>query len=141
MLKAHQACIDLEKGVLRIQGREVRFLSEHELPEKARDRQLEPEELAELLASAGGPSTAAPASAQPRLPSFPGGGQTIGTSPAAPAAPAPPVQRPSRAPAAGSRHSEQKIQVLMDLGATREIAIRTLDAADGNVDVAASLLF
>jgi len=31
MLKAHQACIDLEKSVLRIQGREVRFLSEHEL--------------------------------------------------------------------------------------------------------------
>jgi len=27
MLKAHQACIDLEKSVLRIQGREVRFLS------------------------------------------------------------------------------------------------------------------
>ena len=37
MLKAHQACIDLEKNVLRIQGREVRFLAEHELPEKARD--------------------------------------------------------------------------------------------------------
>lgn len=29
MLKAHQACIDLEKNVLRIQGREVKFLAEH----------------------------------------------------------------------------------------------------------------
>ena len=36
MLKRHQACIDLEKNVLRIQGREVPFLAEHELPEKAR---------------------------------------------------------------------------------------------------------
>lgn len=141
MLKAHQACIDLEKGVLRIQGREVRFLSEHELPEKARRDHLEPEELAELLASTARPSTATHAVAQPRLPLFPGGGQTIGsTTPATPGAPALPVQRPSRAPAAGG-HSEQKIRVLMDLGATREIAIRSLDAAGGNVDVAASLLF
>lgn len=36
MLMAHQACIDLEKNVLRIRGREMRFLAEHELPEKAK---------------------------------------------------------------------------------------------------------
>jgi len=29
----------------------------------------------------------------------------------------------------------------MDLGVSREVAISTLDAAGGNVDVAASLLF
>lgn len=136
MLKAHQACIDLEKGVLRIQGREVRFLSEHELPEKARD----PVDLTELEASAAGPSAAIPAASQPRQPSFPGGGRTIGAPPAAPAVPAPLVQRSSQAPAA-TGHSEQNIRVLMDLGVTREIAISTLDAANGNVDVAASLLF
>jgi len=135
MLKAHQACIDLEKGVLRIQGREVRFLSEHELPEKARD----PAESDESWASPG-PSIATPVAAQPRLPSFPGGGRTIGNPPAAHAAPASSVQGPSQAPAAAS-HSEHKIRVLMDLGATREIAISTLDAANGSVDVAASLLF
>ena len=119
MLKAHQACIDLQKGVLRIQGREVRFLSEHELPEKARD----PVERADI----------------------PSAGRTIGAAPtAAFTPPAPPVQRPPQAPAAGSRgsrHSERDINFLMDLGATREIAISTLDAANGNVDVAASLLF
>ena len=139
MLKAHQACIDLEKGVLRIQGREVRFLSEHELPEKARDP-LDPAELAGIPPATGPSAAATPAAAQPRVSSFPGGGRTIGTPPAAPT-PAPPVQRPSRAPAAGSRHPERSIQVLMDLGVTREIAISTLDAANGNVDVAASLLF
>lgn len=32
MLKRHQACIDLQKDALVIQGREIRFLSEHELP-------------------------------------------------------------------------------------------------------------
>jgi DNA damage-inducible protein 1 len=116
MLKAHQACIDLQKGVLRIQDREVRFLSEHELPEKARDP-LEPAE-------------------------FPGEGRVIGAPSTTPATPAPAVQRPSQAaPSPGSRYSERDIRVLMDLGATREIAISTLDAANGNVDVAASLLF
>lgn len=117
MLKAHQACIDLQKGVLRIQGREVRFLSEHELPEKARD----PLERADI----------------------PGAGRTIGAGPIA-ALPrqAQPVRRPPQAPAAaGSRHSERDINFLIDLGVTREIAISTLDAANGNVDVAASLLF
>ena len=43
MLKAHQACIDLEKNVLRIQGREVSFLAEHELPDKARNPEAEAE--------------------------------------------------------------------------------------------------
>ena len=120
MLKAHQACIDLQKGVLRIQGREVRFLSEHELPDNAR----EPPERSDI--PGGSPSRsqlirpASTGSAPPR---------------------APPVQRPSQAPAAGSRHSERDINFLIDLGVTREIAISTLDAANGNVDVAASLLF
>ena len=33
MLRAHQACVDLERNVLRIREREVKFLDEHELPE------------------------------------------------------------------------------------------------------------
>lgn len=122
MLKAHQACIDLQKNVLRIQGREVRFLSEHELPEKARES--EPPERAGIP---GGSS-----SNQPIRPA-----STTSASPRA----QPVVPRLSQAPAAGSRHSERDINFLMDLGVTREMAISTLDAADGNVDIAASLLF
>ena len=116
MLKAHQACIDLKKGVLRIQEREVRFLSEHELPEKAR----ESPERADIP---GGSSS------QPIRQAIARRGQ--------------PVRRPSQPPAAGntSSHSERDINFLMDLGVSREIAISTLDAANGNVDVAASLLF
>lgn len=117
MLKAHQACIDLQKGVLRIQGREVRFLSEHELPEKARD--------------------------QPEREDIPGGSsnQPIRQATAA-SRRAQPVRRPSQPPAAAANsHSERDISFLMDLGVTREVAISTLEAANGNVDVAASLLF
>jgi DNA damage-inducible protein 1 len=127
MLKAHQACIDLEKNVLRIQNREVRFLSEHELPEKHR---LGEEEVLEAPV---------PTAAPPRAPDggFSGSGRTLGASPAA---------GPSRSHAPQSsvpaqRYPERDISTLMDLGVSREVAISTLEAAGGNVDVAASLLF
>ena len=134
MLKAHQACIDLEKNVLRIQGREVRFLAEHELPEKARDP-IRLEDGTEVTPGAQpGPSS----SSAPSQPSFPGAGHTLGAAP-----------QPSRgrgAPAAGaqtaqSRYPEEHITTLMDFGVSREVAISTLEAAGGNLDVAASLLF
>ncbi|KAF7302275.1 DNA damage-inducible v-SNARE binding protein [Mycena indigotica] len=130
MLKAHQACIDLEKNVLRVRGREVRFLSEHELPEKAKEL-FSPDE----AQSSSGPSTGSVPGRAPSAPaSFPGGGNTIGSAPRA--------SQPSRPPApAASRHPESSIRTLMDLGATREVAISSLDAAGGNIDVAASLLF
>lgn len=38
MLKRHQACIDLSTNTLRIGDVDIPFLSEHELPEKARLR-------------------------------------------------------------------------------------------------------
>ena len=125
MLKAHQACIDLENNSLRIGGREVKFLSEHELPEKA--RQMDQGE---------GASDAPPSATRgpPQPTPFPGGGRSLGATPS------------SRTPGAGAGRpttnvSEDSIRTLMDLGASRELAISTLEAAAGNVDVAASLLF
>lgn len=44
MLKRYQACIDLAKNALVIQGREIRFLSEHELPRNALEEELEVDE-------------------------------------------------------------------------------------------------
>jgi DNA damage-inducible protein 1 len=126
MLKAHQACIDLEKNVLRIQGREVSFLPEHELPEKARIP-----ELAEVPAAGASPVPESRAG-------FPGSGQRLGTSSATSSSQS---HGPSR-PLSNSRHPETAIRTIMDLGGvSREVAISTLDAAGGNVDVAASLLF
>ncbi|KZV77168.1 hypothetical protein PENSPDRAFT_178117 [Peniophora sp. CONT] len=131
MLKAHQACIDLGKNVLRIQGREVQFLSEHELPDKARIFESPHDEN-----EAGPSTTSTPAPAQQPQQRFPGAGNTIGAGPANTAAPP-----PRRGAPPASSHPESAIQTLMNLGATREIAISTLDAAGGNLDVAASLLF
>ncbi|KAH8999079.1 hypothetical protein EDB92DRAFT_922279 [Lactarius akahatsu] len=130
MLKAHQACIDLEKNVLRIQGREVGFLSEHELPEKSR--------VGEEILEAPVPN-AAPAPPRASRDGFLGPGRTLGASPGPAAGPS-----RSRAPQTSvpaQRYPERDIRVLMDLGVSREVAISTLDAAGGNVDAAASLLF
>ncbi|KAJ3736223.1 hypothetical protein DFJ43DRAFT_710758 [Lentinula guzmanii] len=165
MLKSYQASIDLEKNVLRIQGREIPFLSEHELPAKARGLEEEEEALNSALnASRGaGPSTG------PQH--FPGGGSTLGGPPAprlatagaatpgasniraSGYAPRPPTtpstsatsantpSRPNPASSTRQTHPEANIAVLMDLGATREVAISMLNAAGGNVDAAASLMF
>ena len=120
MLKAHQACIDLEKEVLRIQGREVRFLAEHELPEKSRNGDIPPE----LVSVESTP-----------LPNPSGGsGQNAVVSGGA-------SSSRSSEPRSERRYSENSIRTIMDLGVSREVAISTLDAAGGNVDVAASLLF
>lgn len=135
MLKAHQACIDLEKGVLRIRGREVRFLAEHELPEKAK---LFEAPIDSPPQSSSGPSSS---SAQPSQggssSQFPGPGHTIGGAPG---------NRPPRGvhavPRPASVYPENAIQTLMNLGAqSREEAIHLLDRANGNLDVAASSLF
>lgn len=146
MLKAHQACIDLGKGVLRIQNREVRFLSEHELPDKARIMDAGADDPA--APPTAGPSSTSNTAAAPSNPapatSFPGGGHAVGASAAGTPRAAVAAQR--RAPAAipaqrTSQYPESDIATLMGLGASREMAISTLDAAGGNLDIAASLLF
>lgn len=130
MLKAHQACIDLQKDVLRIQGREVHFLAEHELPDKARI--FEASDGQPDSASAAGPSSAG---AGPQPPSqFPGAGNTLG---------APPAAAGAGRGGAGAGHAqggsvgfpEEAIRTLMSLGATRELAISSLEAAGGNLVV------
>ncbi|KAG7562873.1 hypothetical protein FFLO_01702 [Filobasidium floriforme] len=141
MLKRHQACIDLEKNVLRIQGREVPFLAEHELPNKARQM----EELAEEVdqASATGNLPLAPkapsgAGTASGAATFSGAGQKLG----GPSSSTAPGSAPSSASgSAGSKFPEASITAIMNLGVSREQAISTLEAAGGNVDVAASLLF
>lgn len=97
MLKRHQACIDLEKNCLRIQGREIRFLSEHELPAQARHVAELAGELDNASAAGlppGGVATSQPhaATAGAGAPSgstgssastagrFPGSGQALGST-------------------------------------------------------------
>ncbi|KAG8883450.1 DNA damage-inducible protein 1 [Tulasnella sp. 331] len=145
MLKAHQACIDLEKNVLRIRGREVPFLPEHELPRSALN---EMGELAEEGGSQPGGSSSGSGPGPSTAPSqtqFPGHGNTLGSTAAQQSrnTPQPHQQAPAPARSAGgqSTFSESDISTLESLGATREQAIGCLQAAGGNLDVAASMFF
>ncbi|KAG8926531.1 DNA damage-inducible protein 1 [Tulasnella sp. 418] len=143
MLKAHQACIDLEKNVLRIQGREVQFLPEHELPRRG------PEAPSELQ-NPSGPSTSGPSTSSAQPPSqqqqqpqqpqpqhFPGSGHTLGSVSGSSQA----RQTPPTRPPASSEFPEDHIKMLINFGATREEAIELLRQVGGNVEVAASMLF
>jgi len=113
MLKRHQACIDLEKNVLRIQGREVRFLAEHELPNKAR----QVEELAEEIdqASATGNLPLAP-----KVPAagstFSGAGQKLGGGGVgASASTSTPAPSSTAASGPGSQYPESSIEAVSRL--------------------------
>ncbi|KIK82420.1 hypothetical protein PAXRUDRAFT_715891 [Paxillus rubicundulus Ve08.2h10] len=127
MLKAHQACIDLEKNVLRIQGREINFLAEHELHDKA--RMMNSGEHADPSSDSNEPPSSSSSAMPGGAPlAFPGSGQSLGAAP--------------RAGGIGtSSYPEEAIQTLLALGLTRDEAIRSLELAGGNVDVAASLFF
>jgi len=128
MLKAHQAIIDLEKNVLRIQGREIPFLPEHEIP-NPEDFGGEPVAELEDGNARNNPSGPSGSSDGPQRP-FPGSGNTLGRSPAS-----------SPARAATPKYPEADIVALVGLGATRELAISLLDQTGGNLDMAASALF
>lgn len=142
MLKAHQACIDLEKGVLRIQGREVKFIAEHELPDKDRIFESGDHQEPGSQPPRPDPSNSTP-TVQNQGSSFPGQGHTLGVAPRAQAKNPQPQSQQSQTQQSPppSRYPESTIRSLMDLGATREEAIRFLDQSGGNVDMAASLMF
>jgi DNA damage-inducible protein 1 len=54
---------------------------------------------------------------------------------------APGSDSPTAAAAPPSRYREEDVQTLMNLGASREMAVNALNATGGNVEYAAAMLF
>lgn len=134
MLKRYQASIDLAKDKLIIQGEEVPFLGEAEIPREEEAVTEEPTLPGPSGTSIGQRSGAVipPDAPQQQPPAAPQ--QAAPPAPAPPAAPAQPLaSRPNFPPEA--------VEGLMAMGATREQALQALQAAEGNADVAAGLIF
>ena len=130
MLKRYQANIDLMKGALVIQGTEVLFLGEAEIPKEQQEHEqamLDEAKKAGLAKTGANPASAGVSAAGPSSTTTATGetgratAQAISTTGASPF------------PAAD-------IAKLTDLGASREEAIHLLEIAGGNVEAAAGLL-
>ncbi|KAA8635897.1 hypothetical protein SMACR_01698 [Sordaria macrospora] len=148
MLKRYQACIDLAKNALVIQGEEIPFLGEADIP-KATEEALQDEPtidgpggttIGQRTGAVSGPGTAQQRQGEAG-PSFAQPGPSAPSPTPAPQAPqAPPAQARPQAPQARSFPREH-IEQLVALGADEQKAIRALEATDGNVEYAASLIF
>ncbi|RBR03308.1 hypothetical protein FVER53590_06120 [Fusarium verticillioides] len=146
MLKRHQATIDLARDKLIIQGEMIPFLGEAEIPKAEEEEAAQEPTLPGPDGTAIGQRTGAvvpPGQHQQQIPARPQAAQSA-PSPAAAAAPAP--SAPQAPPAAQTAPttaniSPQAIESLISMGATREQAIQALQAAEGDPDVAAGLIF
>ena len=133
MLKRHQACIDLQRGVLRIMDNEVSFLSEAEIPKDGLGAE-EPVVPGPSGMQVGGRSGAimAPTTEQ---------GQRADPSSAPQQVPPPQPQQSAPAAGTGMRGFPRvDIERLVALGFSAEEAVQALSLANGNVELAAGML-
>ena len=143
MLKRHQACIDLSQGALKIQDVTVPFLGEAEIP-KEQQEAIESEPTVEgpsgmkTGAISGAVSSSAPSGSQTHDSNFKGKGQSLGAISSAPSQSAAPQAALS---APGAKFPESHVVKLLEMGFSREEALHALEMAEGNVEVAAGILF
>ncbi|KAH0597445.1 hypothetical protein MHUMG1_04823 [Metarhizium humberi] len=137
MLKRYQATIDLVKDRLIIQGEEVPFLGEADIP-----KDEEPVEQEATIPGPAGTTIGQETGAvlPPQQPS------TQASSASAQSTQPPRSNPPASAPSAAASASTPNVtaahvESLIAMGATREQAIQALQAAEDNVDVAAGLIF
>ena len=136
MLKRHQACIDLAKDKLIIQGVEIPFLGEADIPKESEEAMVE-----EPTISGPGGTTIGARSGAVSAPGGPGGPGEAPTAATPSSSQLPSRQGPPPSQPAAQTFSNEAIEQLVQLGFSREAAINALQATGGNVEYAAGLLF
>ncbi|SPO05941.1 related to SNARE binding protein [Cephalotrichum gorgonifer] len=135
MLKRHQAVLDIARDRLIIQGSEFPFLSEAEVPkeeeEAATDEPTLPGPAGTTIGQRSGVVTAPTAQAQ----------QPVAGPSAPPLAPIPAAAPQPAQASSGNPFSQDDINKLVALGFPTEAAVNALRATDGDVEMAAGLLF
>lgn len=144
MLKRHQATIDLTQDKLIIQGEEFPFLGEAEVPKDQEDAHTEeptvPGPAGTTIGARSGAVKGPQGAAEPPSAGPSGAGPSSAPAPAAPpAAPAAAPQPPQ--PSGPIVFPQEDIDKLVALGFPYEAAVNALRATDGNVEIAAGLLF
>lgn len=147
MLKRHQATIDLTQDKLIIQGEEFPFLGEAEVPKDQEEAHTEEPTVPGPAGTTIGARSGAvkgPQDAEEAPSAGPSGsGPSSAAAPAAP--PAAPAAAPQPQPPPQSSGSvvfpQEDIDKLVALGFPYEAAVNALRATDGNVEIAAGLLF
>lgn len=136
MLKKHQASIDLAKNKLIIQGNEVDFLSEADIPKADEVYKDEP-----TIKGPEGTRTGA-ISGTVIPPSAPGasGGSSSQGGPSAQAAAAASNKPQGQSTTGPASFPMESIEQLMNMGFSREESIHALEMAGGNVEMAAGFL-
>lgn len=131
MLKRHQACIDLSKDKLVIQGVEVPFLGEADIPRNMEEERAEEPK----VAGPGGTTIGA------RSGAVSGPSTSEAATPAAAPAATPAAAAPRPAVPQQPTFPQESIDQLVALGFSRDEAVNALAACNGEVEYAAALLF
>jgi DNA damage-inducible protein 1 len=131
MLKRHQACIDLSKDKLVIQGVEVSFLGEADIP-----KNMEEERAEEPTVEGPGGTRIGGRSGVVSGPSNASTPTSAASTPTPAAAPRQPVAQPQQ-----PTFPPEDVDQLVALGFSRDEAVNALAACNGNLDYAAGLLF
>lgn len=137
MLKKHQACIDLQKGKLIIQGDEVEFLGEADIPRYEDVYKNEP-----TIEGPAGTRTGAISGTVTQGASSAGASQVtaIGPSASASSPSGPGSTQQSQSTTGPASFPKEDIEQLTNMGFTKQEAIHALEMAGGDVEMAAGLL-